>query len=335
MEKLGQEMKAVMEAIRGHRRFLVSSHVNPEGDALGSALALASLLKRLGKRATIANDGGIPKAFQFLPRLAPVLAGPKGNVSAEVSMIVDVPTLERVGTISRLIKRIPLVVSIDHHVSHQRFADVNWVDPDAASTGEMIYRLYQAFRLKPTRQEALCLYVSLVTDTGSFRYINTTPVVHRIAAELIGQGVSPLKVAQRLYETHSPGDLKFLGTVLRSIRNSADGEIAWLEVPLTLLKSTRAGNEIIDELVNYPRSVGSAEVAFVLRESPERGKIRVSFRSKGNVDVNDVARAFGGGGHRAASGCTVEGTLAEARQKVLRVVRQALKKPRLRQDIPR
>lgn len=325
MEKLGQEMKAVMEAIRGHRRFLVSSHVNPEGDALGSAIALASLLKRLGKRVTIANEGGIPRAFRFLPRVAPVLAGPKGNVSAEVSMIVDVPTLERVGTISRLIQKIPLVVSIDHHVSNQRFADVNWVDPNAAAVGEMIYRLCRAFGLRPTRQEALCLYVSLVTDTGSFRYRNTTPAVHRIAAELIQKGVSPLKVAQQLYETHSPSDLKFLGTVLSSIQHSADGKIAWLEVPWALLKSMRAGNEILDELVNYPRSIGSAEVAFVLKEGPERGKIRVSFRSKGNVDVNEVARAFAGGGHLAASGCTIQGTLPQVRQKVLKVVRQAMR----------
>lgn len=319
------QMKAVMEAIRLHRRFLVSSHINPEGDALGSAIALASLLKRLGKQVTLANDGGIPEAFRFLPRVAPMVNGPNGRVWAEVSMIVDVPTLSRIGSIQQIVEKIPLVVNIDHHISNQCFANVNWVDPKAASAGEMIYRLYKAFGLKPTRPEALCLYVSLVTDTGSFRYMNTTPTVHEIVSELLSTGISPLKVAQQLYESHSVSDLKFLGTVLRSIRRSQNGRVVWLEIPQSLLKSARAGEEIIDELVNYPRSVRTAEVAFVLRESQEPGKIRVSFRSKGNVNVDRIARHFGGGGHMAASGCTVDGTLAQVRNKVLTVVRQALK----------
>ncbi len=318
-----------MEAIRANRRFIVSSHINPEGDALGSAIAVSSLLKRLGKQVILANDGGIPEAFQFLPRVTTVIGRPNGKVSADVSIIVDVPTISRIGSIQKIVQRIPLVINIDHHVSNQRFADINWVDPKAASVGGMIYRLYRAFRIKPTREEALCIYVSLVTDTGSFKYMNTTSEVHRIAAEMIAAGISPLKVSQQLYETHSVSDLRFLGTVLQGLRHTPDGRVAWLEVPMKLLKSARAGTEVIDELVNYPRSVGSAEVAFVLRESPEHGKVRVSFRSKGNVDVDQVARRFGGGGHMAASGCTVEGTIAQARNKVLKVVRQALKERKL------
>jgi phosphoesterase RecJ-like protein len=318
-------MKAVMAVMRRHHRFLISSHVNPEGDALGSALALASLLKRLGKRVVLANEGGIPEGFRFLPLVAPMRSTPNGKVTAEVSMIVDVPTLSRVGSIRRLIERIPLKVNIDHHVSNQRFADVNWVDPKAASVGEMIYRLYRSFHLKPSPAEALCIYVSLVTDTGSFRYMNTTPAVHRIASALIATGVSPLKVSQQLYESRRPSDLKFLSTVLSSLQYSRDGRVAWLEVPFALLKSTRASPEIIDELINFPRSLRSAEVAAVFRESPEAGKIRVSLRSKGVVDVNRVARVFGGGGHMAASGCTVEGTLEEAKVKVLKVARKAIR----------
>ena len=318
-------MKAVMEAIRANRRFIVTSHINPEGDALGSAMALASLLKRLGKQAIVANDGGIPKALYYLPRLAPVISRPDKTVSADVSITVDVPTFSRVGSIARLIERIPLVICIDHHVSNQQFADINWVDPKAAATGEMIYRLYKAFRLKPRTPEAFCMYVALVTDTGSFRYLNTTPEVHQMAAELIATGVSPLKVAQHLYEAHSPADLRFLGKLLQTLRVSLDGRIAWLEMPQSILKASKAGSEVVDDLVNYPRSVGSAEVAFVLREALEKGKIRVSFRSKGNVDVDRIARSFGGGGHMAASGCTVEGTLHQARAKVLKVVQKALR----------
>jgi len=323
-----RELKRVIGAIRSNRRFLISSHINPEGDALGSALALAFLLKRMGKQVTLANEGGIPEAFRFFPCPVPVLSRPKAGFKADVSFIVDVPVFSRVGSIAAMIQKIPTVICIDHHVSNQGFADINWVDPKAAATGELIYRLYQAFGVKPKFPEALCLYVSIVTDTGSFRYMNTTPAVHRIVAELIATGVSPLKMSQALFESYAPSDLKFLGTILRSIRHSPDEKIVWLEVPYRLLKDFRAGTEIVDELVNYPRSIRTALVAFVLRETPDRKKVRVSFRSKGTVDVDQIARTFGGGGHMAASGCTIEGSLARARARVLKAARQALKKRR-------
>ena len=241
-------------------------------------------------------------------------------------MIVDVPVLSRIGSMRKIIEQVPTVVCIDHHVSNQRFADINWVDPKAAAVGEMVYRLYKAFHLKPRKEEALCLSVSLVTDTGSFRYMNTTPAVHQIASELIATGVSPLKVAQALYESRSAADLKFLGTILRSLRQTPDGTIAWVEVPWALFRSSKASPDVTDELVNFPRSVRSAEVAFVLREVPGEKRIRASLRSKGNVDVDQIARHFGGGGHIAASGCTVQGTLAQARGKILRVARAAVRK---------
>ncbi len=320
-----RQVKAVMEVIRRHRRFTVSSHVNPEGDALGSALALASLLKRLGKKAVVATDGGIPKAFEFFPRIVPVVGRPSQAEVPEVAMTVDVPVLARLASMAGVFEKAPLTVNIDHHVSNQRFAKVNWVDGKAAAVGEMIYRLYEAFGVTPSRDEALCMYVSIVTDTGSFRYMSTTPEVHRIASDLIARGVSPLKVAQDIYECHSPSDLRFLGRVLTSLKSTPDGRISWVEVPHWLLKTCRPGPEIIDELVNYPRSVQTAEVSFVLREQTLDGKIRVSFRSKGRVDVNRIARSFGGGGHRAASGCTIEGTLSRVRQKVLKAARQAVR----------
>ena len=288
-----RQMEAVMQAIRSRRRFMVSAHVNPEGDALGSAIAMASLLKHLGKKVVLANQGGIPKAYAFFPRVAPVWSNPRHPASAEAAITVDVPLLSRTGTISRLIRRVPFLINIDHHVSNQRFGDINWVDPKAAAVGEMVHRLYRAFRIKPTREDALCLYISIVTDTGSFRYMSTTPTVHRIAAELIERGLSPLKVAQDLYECHAASDLRFLGEVLRSLRQAARGRAAWVEVPRKLLKRAKPGPEILDEVVNYPRSVRTAEVAFVLREqSPGKG-VRVSFRSKGRVDVDRLARQFG------------------------------------------
>ena len=149
------EMKRVMETIRRHRRFVVSTHINPEGDALGSALALASLIRRLGKRAVVVTHGGVPKAFDFLPLVAPASTRPPVRFRPEVAMTVDVPVLARLGSMTGLFEKAPLSVNVDHHVSNQLFGDVNWVDPKAAAVGEMIYRLYQAFHVRAHREPAV------------------------------------------------------------------------------------------------------------------------------------------------------------------------------------
>jgi len=187
----------------------------------------------------------------------------------------------------------------------------------------MVYRLFKAVRVVPSRDDALCLYAALVTDTGSFRYRNTTPGVHLIAADLLRRAhVNPLFVSQRLYEAHRVSDLRILGAVLRGLRTTPDGRVAWVEVPQRIVR--RASPEIIDELVNYPRAIEGVEVALAMREAPESGHVRVSLRSKGQVDVDVVARAFGGGGHMAASGCTVPGTLSHARERLLAEIRKHL-----------
>lgn len=319
-------IKQVVEAIRRHKRFMVSAHVNPDPDALGSGLALASLLKRLGKQVMVVTDGGMPKAFDYFPKPVPVVDRLPKNFHAEAAFTTDVPILSRTGKMAEIIASVPVIVNIDHHISNHLFGTVNWLDVNASATGEMVYYLFDAFGKKPTRDEAFLLYMAIVTDTGSFRYRNSTPAVHRIAGELIAAGVDPLYVSQKLYEKHSVSDLKFLGHVLAQMRTTPDKKIAWLEIPAALLKRWKPGPEIRDELVNYPRSVESIEAAFVLRQESVDQKVRVSFRSKGRVDVNAVASLFGGGGHSAASGCTVIGSLPSVRARVLAAVRQAVKK---------
>lgn len=321
-------MTAVMAAIRRHRRFVIAAHVNPEADALGSALGLAGLLRTLGKQVWVINDGGTPDAMAWLPGSDRVATTLPARASVEVAMTVDVPVFSRVGAAAPFLKRAARLISIDHHVSHERFGDINWVDPSAAATGEMIFRLFKAMRIVPSKEAALCLYAALVTDTGSFKYRNTTPTVLRIGAELLQLAkVNPMFVSQQLYEAHRASDLRLLGEVLCGLQTTPDGRIAWVEVPRRMLQ--RAGPEIIDELVNYPRAVKGVEVAFAMREAPTPNGAaspswRVSLRSKGVVDVDLIARAFGGGGHMAASGCTVPGTLAQARARILREVRKYL-----------
>lgn len=315
----------VVQAIRRHRSFLVAAHVNPEADALGSALGLAGLLRALGKRVQVLNDGGVPEVLRFLPGSRTVAATLPGPTDAEVAITVDVPVLSRVGSAGRWLKQAGQLISIDHHVSHEGFGDINWVDPTAAATGQMIYQLFRAFGRFPSKDAALCLYAALVIDTGSFKYRNTTPLVHRIAADLLQRAkVSPLVVSQGLYETHNRQGLRALGAILQRLQTTPDGRVAWVEVPQRLVR--RAGPEVMEELVNYPRAIKTVEVAFAMRE-PAPGTVRVSLRSKGRVDVDRIARAFGGGGHLAASGCTIKAPLPRARRRLLAEIRKYLPRP--------
>ncbi len=312
----------VMQAIRRHQRFLIAAHVNPEADALGSALGLAGLLRKLGKRVQVLNDGGTPEGLRFLPGSQRVAATLPRPTDAEVAITVDVPVFARVGAAGPWLRQAGQLISIDHHVSHEGFGDINWVDPTAAATGQMIDRLFRAFRVAPSKDDALCLYAALVIDTGSFKYRNTTPEVHRIVADLLQRAkVSPLVVSQQLYETHNQQGLRALGAILQRLQTTPDGRVAWVEVPRRLVR--RAGPEVMDELVNYPRAIKTAEVAFAMREFTP-GAVRVSLRSKGRVDVDRIARAFGGGGHLAASGCTIEDTLPRARRRLLAEIRKHL-----------
>lgn len=315
----------VIQAIRRHTTFVVSAHVNPDLDALGSALALAGLLRKLGKRVTVLNDGGAPEAVQFLPGADRVVSSLPRGTAIDVAITVDVPNFDRVGTAAPWLKQAKTLISIDHHVSHDGFGDINWVDLRAAATGQMIYWLFQAFKVAPSKADALCMYGALVIDTGSFRYSNTTPDVHHVAADLLRRGrINPLWVSQQLYETHRLRGLQALGMILQGMRATPDRRVAWVEVPQALVR--RAGPEVLDELVNYPRSIKSVEVAFAMREHGPKN-VRINLRSKGRVDVNKIARAFGGGGHAAASGCRMSASLPEARRRLLAEITKHLPSP--------
>ncbi|MBI4313266.1 MAG: bifunctional oligoribonuclease/PAP phosphatase NrnA [Candidatus Omnitrophica bacterium] len=318
-------LKKVTEAIRRNKRFMVSAHINPESDALGSALALKELLRKLGKEVKVVNDGGTPGALEFLPGSETVLRTLPKGWKPEIALTVDVPVFARVGGIGHLLRQAKCLISIDHHVSHERFGHINWVDPAAAATGEMIYRLHRAMHVPISKAAAVCMYAALVTDTGSFKYRNTNSAVHRIAADLLKIGkINPMIISQHLYEAHRLKDLRLLGEILTSLKSTPDGRVAWVEVPRALMR--KVGSEVIDELVNYPRAVKGVEVAIAMREPPQKGEVRCSLRSKGAVDVDKIARVFGGGGHMAASGCTVSGTLPQARQKMLAEIQKHLPK---------
>ncbi len=316
-----QGKAGIIQLIRGGKRFLISSHVNPEGDSLGSALALRGLLVKLGKRVEVIWDGPVPEAYRFLPGSTFVKGKPSGSYDA--AFIVDCPTLKRIGCAQQFIlKGRPLGV-IDHHISNERFGTVNWVDPQAAAVGEMIFSLFKALKVKVDLADATNLYVSIVTDTGSFRYSNTTERVHALSAQLVALGVKPAQITHELYESFSLPSRRLLALALNTLRVGCGGKMAWIHVTRKMLLDCRGLAEETEGIVDFARSLKGVRVAVFFREE-KSGEVKVSFRSKGGFNVDGIAARFGGGGHRAASGCVVKATLTKAEALVLREVGKAL-----------
>lgn len=318
-------MQKVIAAIKKHKRFLISAHVNPEGDSLCSQLAMKKLMISLGKQAFIVNHDPVPEHYKFLPEAEGVSTGLGRRMDFDAVLVLDCPTLKRIGGVKDLISKDKFIINVDHHISNEKFGDVNWVDPNASSTGEMVYRLFKEMRVPLTKEIALCLYVAILTDTGSFNYDNTSQVTHDIAGELLGYGLDPAVVSESVYERRNPEDIKFLGVVLSTLKVNASGNIAYLEITRKMLEETGADIVKAEGVINYARSIEGVKVAILFKEDlKDRGKINVSFRSKGGADVNKLASAFGGGGHVKASGCVLEGRLKEVEKKVLARAEKAL-----------
>lgn len=319
-------MKEVIEAIRKHKKFLISAHVNLEGDSIGSQLAMKELLLSLGKEAVIVDADAIPEHYKFLPKAREVSNKIDKTIEFDAALILDCPTLKRIGKVRDLLSKDKFIINIDHHISNEKFGNANWVDPHASSAGEMVYRLFNEMGAPLTKETALSIYIAILTDTGSFNYDNTSSITHEIASELLGYGLDPAAVSEDVYERRSVADIKFLGLVLSGVRLNKAGDVAYLEINRSMLRELKMEASKSEGFVNYARSIDGVRIAIMFREDlKNEGKINVSFRSKGDVDVNTVAAHFGGGGHRKASGCVIEGTLAEAETKVLAKAEEVLR----------
>jgi phosphoesterase RecJ-like protein len=218
-----------------------------------------------------------------------------------------------------------VIINIDHHISNINFGKFNWVEPDISSAGEMVYDLFRAFKLKIDMEEAVSLYTAIMTDTGSFRYSNTSSKTHRIIAELIDIGIKPYEMHTKIYETSSIQDTNLLGEALQTMKLTEDGKVAWLWVTKDMLKKTKASLEGTEGIINFARSIGGVEIAILFRETGTDERVKVSFRSKGKVDVNKLAGVFNGGGHPTASGCSVFGKFEDVEKKVLDTAKEMVK----------
>lgn len=319
---------AAIAVLEKGRKFLVVSHISPEGDAIGSLLGMALALRSLGKDVTAYLEDPVPDLFKFLPGAETVVHNLEGAGSFDATFAVDCGQKERLGKGFVNLKEPGMIVNIDHHATNDSFGDVNVIVPDASAAGELVYDFCKAASIPVTREIAVNLYVAIHTDTGSFHYSSSTPESFIKAGELVRLGAEPWEITRRVYENHPARKFKLLGLVLPTldiINLEGGSKIATLLVTLDMFKDSGAEKDLADGFVNYARGIEGVEVGVLFREA---GKLeyKVSLRSKGGADVAEIAMSFGGGGHRNAAGFTLKGTLDEVRAKVIEAVKGELRK---------
>src|SRR5580700_6752840 len=309
-------LRDVLEQIEQRDRFVLTSHARPDGDAIGSALACCQVLRAMGKQADVVLRDGVPRIYRSLPFADEVVQSNRVLGSYEAAIILECDSIHRT-RLEGLEDQ--FLISIDHHVSGRPFAHVNWIDPHAVATAEMVFRLAREASVKFSPEIATCLYTALMTDTGSFMFQGTNDNTFALARELVLAGADPAHCARGIYFAHSVAKMKLLGEALRSL--SLEGNIGYAWVTQKQVERCGAIEEDCEGLVNYVLSIGEVEVAAFFRELPD-GRYRVSLRSKGKLDVARVAECFGGGGHECASGCSLDGSLAQAVREVLEMLRR-------------
>jgi phosphoesterase RecJ-like protein len=306
--------------------FLVVSHIQPDGDAAGSTFALAWMLASLGKRFTLINEGSIPDKFMYMAASVHSILNYESNPIAQSFqhvISVDCADFSRIGSVHECFSKDVEMLNIDHHATNDLFGSVNLVQPEAAATVEVLYDLGVQLGIAFSYELNVCIYSGLLTDTGGFRYANTSPKVMQIAADMLQRGVKGYELAEHLLEKLSYPQISLLKLSLNTLSFGHNNQVGWVAVSLVDLIASGASSDDLDGLVNYPRNVEGVEVGLLFKER-EGGVVKVSLRSGGKVDVAQIAKSFGGGGHVRAAGCAVYATLSEAIERVVQEVGLAL-----------
>lgn len=317
-----EKVQQIIEVIRNNSSFLLTTHEGPDGDAIGSSLALASFLRSIGKEVTVHYQDPVPDLYAFLPGTDTVQPHIPDR-DYDVAVVLDIGERKRAGEEFCSFSRVATTVNLDHHLSCDNFADFNLIDPQCAATGILVYRIAHAFGYRFDLNTALCIYVAIITDTGSFRYSNANREAFTVAGEMIECGVNAWDVAEQLYENQPQKRLELLAKCLPTLEVFKNGQAASVTVTLDMYAATGADSELTDGFVNYPRSIRGVEVAIFFRQLDEL-KWKIGFRSKGKVNVAAFSQALGGGGHHNAAGCTVAGSLADVKVAVYKIVEESL-----------
>ena len=321
-----EDYRTILQVFDQHQSFALSTHINPDGDALGSELALYSFLKDLGKQVKIFNTDAAPKNYRFLPFYDAILpANAFQDSFPEILVVLDAGVLKRIGEhLSHSLIPTKATVNIDHHTAAERFGDYNLVETDASSTSEIIYRLIRHHGTPIGEERALCLYTGIMFDTGCFRYSNSTPRAHHVAADLIQEGIAVDEVYRAVYETLPIGTIFLLSEAFQTLGMTRDGKIGWLYVTQEMFRKTGTTRDDVDGFINHIRSIDTVEVAILVSEQ-KNGDSKVSLRSKSSVDVGGIASVFGGGGHQRAAGCEIDAPCEEAIAQLVATTQQHMR----------
>ncbi len=310
---------AVLNAIERGQRFLVSAHARPDGDAVGSILGCAMILEQLGKQVEMVSCDRVPLIYRTLPCSSAIRQVSRVEGEYDAVILLECDGIER-SRLRGLEGR--FLINIDHHVSGRTFADINWIDTEACAVAEMVYDLAMHACVRITPEMATCLYTAVLTDTGSFCYDGTDAHTFELAAELVRHGAKSAAIAKDVYFSHPTSKMLLLGAALSNLRR--EGRIAWMWVTHDDMLRTNAAEEDCEGIVNYAIAIAGVDVAIFLRELSNH-RVRLSLRSKGEVNVARIAERFGGGGHQHASGCTLDGPLPDASEMILEVARDMLR----------
>lgn len=309
---------AILDVLRRADRILVCSHARPDGDAVGSMLAMSMLLEQMGKRADLVTADRVPAIYRGFPGASAIRHALRVHGPYDAVILLECDGLERSGL--RGLDDF-FLINIDHHISGRNYGNLNWIDCGAASVGELVYRLVKAAEAAVTPQMAACLYTTLLTDTGCFTYGSLRASTFEMAHELILAGADPVAIARDVFYSAPVSKVLLLGAALSSLKR--EGRLAWLWVTHQDMVRTCAAEEDCEGIVNVAIGISGVEAAAFLRELPDR-RVRVSLRSKGRVNVEAIAQRLGGGGHGNASGCTLDGPLAGALEEILSELRPAV-----------
>lgn len=296
-------LSQVVELIENKQNFAITTHVRPDGDGIGSSLGLCWLLRSLGKKAEVIVRDSIPSAYRQLPGAEDIRQVSEIDQAYDAIFVIECSDVSRPG-IKDLDKQ--FTVNIDHHSTSEHFGTINWIDATASAVGEMIYNLCKAIGGRVTREIAECLYLALVTDTGSFHFSNTTERTLKVASELVKAGVKPAEISEAVYNSYPWSRIELMRQVLATVKRDKTGRVAWMRQSLDMAKKAGAVDGDNNGFVNIPLAAKEVEAVVYMRETLPH-TYRVSLRSKGSINVAKIAEKFGGGGHKNAAGCRVQG----------------------------
>ena len=313
----------IAHQLKASNRLLLTSHANPDGDAVSSMLALGLALKKINKSVVWFNESPIPAVYRFLPSAERIAQSVAADQRFDLAVVMDCGDLERIGRTAAVIDRAPIVVNIDHHATNTGFGQFQYIDSNACATAELVYRLLSKMGIALDQDIATAIYTGILTDTGSFRFSNTNSAAFAICTEMTALGVDPYNIAQHVYGPYPLERIKLLNLALDSIEISANRKLSMMTVTQAMLNQTGTQLEDVDGLIHYARRIQNVKVAALIQEKRNGnepagtpGQYHISLRSDGSVDVAAIATTYGGGGHCTAAGFGMQASLSEVKEEI-------------------